>query len=261
MRDRFARSLPVDIFVGDSEPALPIESRPREAVTRATRASLIVLAVLMGGDLLFIALHLVHLQTSLLPSSRWSIAQDHGFAEMFQYLEYLGMCVALGRLFVTTRLRVMLCWMAVFGFLLLDDIGRMHERFGLAFAASTHLPALGSLRARDIGEVVFALLAGLVVLPLVVFGWLRGARPARAISTDLALLLVALASCGVGADFVHRLLAVTSMDVIAGLVEDGGEMFVLSIACAYISQWMTGQVRFRPARLLGLDLRRPATWS
>jgi hypothetical protein len=180
---------------------------------------------------------------------------------MFQYLKYLGICLALGRLFVTTRLRVMLGWVAVFAFLLLDDIGRMHERFGLAFAAATNLPAIGSLRARDLGELVFALLAGLVVLPLVVFGWLRGARPARAISTDLALLLVALAGCGVGADFVHRLLSVTSMDAIAGLVEDGGEMFVLSIACAYTSQWLTGQVRFRPARLLGLDTRQPATWS
>lgn len=261
MRARFARSLPVDIFVGDSQPAVPVESRPRDAVTRATRTPLIVLAVLMGGDLLFIALHLVHLKTSLLPSSRWSIAQDHGFAEMFQYIKYIGICVALGRLFGATHLRVMLGWIAVFAFLLLDDVGRMHERFGLAFAASTHLPAIGSLRARDIGELVFALLAGLVVLPLVVFGWLRGARPARAISNDLALLLVALAGCGVGADFVHRLLAVTSMEAIAGLVEDGGEMFVLSIACAYLSQWLAGQVRFRPAKLLGLDTKEPATWS
>ena len=260
MRARFARSLPVDLFVGDSEPALPIESRPSDAVAFVSRTPLVVMAVLLGGDLLFVALHLIHLQTSLLPSSRWSIVQDHGFAEMFQYLKYVAICLVLGKLFIKTRLRVMLGWIAVFAFLLLDDVGRMHERFGLAFAASTHLPAIGSLRARDVGELVFALLAGLVVLPLVVFGWVRGARPARAMSTDLALLLVALAGCGVGADFVHRLLSVTSMDAIAGLIEDGGEMLVLSLACAYTSQWLTRQVRFRPARLLGLDAKPPATW-
>jgi hypothetical protein len=247
----------VESFVADSNLTLPIES----PLTRASKTSLIVLTALISGDLLFIAAHLIHLQTSWLPSNRWSIAQDHGYGEVFQYLKYIAICLALGKLFVTTRQRVMLGWLAVFSFLLLDDAGRIHERFGLAFAAFTHLPTVGSLRARDIGELVFALLGGLIVLPLVVFGWLRGARPARAVSTDLALLLVALAGCGVGADFVHRMLSLTSMEVLAGLIEDGGEMLVLSCACAYMSQWMTGQVRCRPARLLGLDTRQPATWS
>lgn len=210
----------------------------------------------MCGDLLFLALHILHLQTALLPSDRWSITRDHGYAEMFQYLKYVAVCLMLWQLFLQTRLRVVLGWTAVFAFLLLDDVGRMHERFGLAFAAWTHVPAIGSLRARDIGELVFALLAGLIVLPLVIFGWVRGAQSAPAISTDLALLLFLLAGCGVGADFVHRMLAVTSMEVLAGLIEDGGEMFVLSLTCAYITQWMSAQVRFRPARLLRLDTGR-----
>jgi hypothetical protein len=212
---------------------------------------LALFALLITGDLLFIGLHLVHLETSLLPSNRWSIAQDRGYGEMFQYVKYIGICLVLGQLFLQTRLRVMLGWLAVFGFLLLDDSARIHEHFGMAFAAVTHLPDIGSLRARDIGELVFALLAGLIVLPLVVFGWLRGARPARIITIDLALLIVALAGCGVGADLIHRMLLLTSMNLLAGLIEDGGEMFVLSLTCAYIAQWTTWQVRFRPASLLG----------
>jgi hypothetical protein len=156
----------------------------------------LILAGLWCGDVLFIALHLVHLQTSWLPSDRWSIARDHGYVEMFQYLKYVAICLSLGQLFVRTHLRVMLGWVAVFAFLLLDDAGRMHERFGLLFAAVTHLPDMGELRARDIGELVFALLAG--------------------------------------------------------LIEDGGEMFVLSLACAYTIQRVIGPVQFRPAKLLGL---------
>jgi hypothetical protein len=210
-----------------------------------------IFSLLISVDVLFIALHLIHLQTSLLPSNRWSIARDHGFGEIFQYLKYAGICLVLWQLFFQTRLRVMLGWLAVFVFLLLDDGARFHEHFGLAFAAATHLPDMGSVRARDIGELVFALLAGLTVLPLVVFGWLRGTQLARAISVDLALLLVALTGCGVGADLVHRMLSLTSLDVLVGLVEDGGEMLVLSLTCAYITQWMTAQVRFRPARVLG----------
>jgi hypothetical protein len=211
------------------------------------RLAPIVLAVLVFGDFLFIALHLVHLQTSLLPSDRWSIARDHGYGEIFQYLKYIAICFALGQLFARTHLRVMLGWIAVYAFLLLDDAGRIHERFGLLFAAATHLPNIGELRARDIGELVFALLVGLIVLPLVIFGWLRGTPPAREISADLALLLLALGGCGVGADLVHRMLSLTSMDLLAGLIEDGGEMLVLSATCAYLTQWVTGEVRFRLA--------------
>lgn len=236
MRFRSARSSFVNFFVHDSEADVSTG-----ATLTLPTAPLIVLAVLMSGDLLFIALHLVHLHTSLLPSNRWSISQDRGFAEMFQYLKYIAICLALGQLFVRTRLRVMLGWIAVFAFLLVDDAGRIHERFGLAFAASTQLPDIFSLRARDIGELVFALLAGVIVLPLVLFGWLRGAPPARAISTDLALFLVALAGCGVGADLVHRMLSMTPMDAVIGVLEDGGEMFVLSLACAYLAQGMTSQ--------------------
>jgi hypothetical protein len=207
--------------------------------------------VLVFGDLLFIGLHLIHLQTSLLPSDRWSIARDHGFAEIFQYLKYIIICLALGHLYLRTQLRMLLGWLAVFAFLLLDDVGRIHERFGLLFAAWTQLPDLGELRARDLGELTFALLAGLVVLPLVIFGWLRGTAPARTISIDLALFLLALGGCGVGADLIHRMLSLTSMDVLAGVIEDGGEMLVLSLTCAYITQWVTTQIRFRPAKLLG----------
>jgi hypothetical protein len=219
---------------------------------------LIVLVVLVLGDLLFIALHLMYVETSLLASGRWSIAEDRGYAEMFQYVKFLGICLALGRLFVRTHLRVLIGWIAVFAFLLLDDAGRIHEHFGLAFAVWTRLPDIGALRARDIGEFIYALLAGLLVVPLVAFGWLRGAPPARAISADLAVLLIALGGCGVGADLVHRMLSATFMDVLTGLLEDGGEMIVLSVTCAYVTQWVPAadvqqeaQLRFRPARLFG----------
>jgi hypothetical protein len=217
-----------------------------------SRFALTLLAVLVFVDFLFIGLHLLHLQTSVLPSERWSIAHDHGFAEIFQYLKYAAIGLALGNLYLRTQLRVMLGWIAVFAFLLLDDAGRIHERFGLLFAAWTHLPDIGELRGRDIGELIFALLAAMVVLPLVIFGWLRGSPPARTISIDLALFLLALGGCGVGADLIHRMLSLTSMDVLAGVIEDGGEMLVLSLTCAYITQWVTAQVRFRPAKLLGL---------
>jgi hypothetical protein len=230
-------------------------STPREAA-RAFWTPLRVLSVLMLGDFLFIAAHLVHLESTLLPSIRWDISHDHGFGEIFQYLKFAGICVALGRLFVRTRMRALLGWIGVFAFLLLDDAGRIHERSGLALAAWLHLADFAGLRGRDIGELIFELFAGLLVIPTVVFGCWRSAQPARAISADLTVLLLALAACGVGADLVHQMLSATSMNTFAGLIEDGGEMLVLSLTCAYIAQWMSeaAQIRFRPARYVHIAL-------
>jgi hypothetical protein len=243
-----------------SDPAVSnrTHSTLRGDVTIASPTPLIVLAVLIAGDLLFVGLHLLHLQTSLLPSNRWSIGQDHGVGEMFQYMKFVFICLVLGRLFVRTHWRALLGWIAVFAFLLIDDAGRIHERFGLALAGWAHLPDLGPVRASDIGELVYALLVGLLALPIVAIGWLRSVPPARAISADLTVFLLGLAGCGVGADLLHRILSATVVDWLVGLLEDGGEMLVLSATCAYVIQWATAtdvrhesQIRYRIARLFG----------
>lgn len=231
---------------------------PRGDATVASRTSLIVLAILMLGDLVFIGLHIVYMQTSLLPSSRWSIEQDLGFPEMFQYGKFIGICLALSHLFLKTHWRVLLGWIAVFALLLFDDAGQIHERFGFTLATRLQLRDFGPVRGSDIGELIYLLLIGLLVVGILAFGWLRGGQLARAISADLAVLLVALGACGVGGDLLHQVLSATFMNEITGVLEDGGEMLVLSLTCAYVMQWTTAdvqhrsQVRFQPAGLFGL---------
>jgi hypothetical protein len=217
----------------------------------------LALALLIVGDLIFIALHLVHVGTDLLPSSRWSIERDRGFGEMFQYLKLAGIGLMLAHLFSKTRMRVLLGWMSVFVFLLLDDMGRIHEHVGLWLASWAHIPSFGPLRGRDVGEIVYSLALASVVVPLLGFGYARGSPTARAISRDLAVLLAALAACGVGVDLVHRLLSGSSANTLAAIVEDGGEMLVLSVTCFYVIQWVSSgaaqhepDVRFRPGALL-----------
>ena len=90
-----------------------------------------LLAALIGADLLFMVLHWLHVHTGLLGSELWSIGRDRGFGEMFQYLKYIAVMLALAQVFRKTRLPVLLLWIGVFGFLLLDDSMRIHERFGL----------------------------------------------------------------------------------------------------------------------------------
>jgi hypothetical protein len=181
-------------------------------------------------------LHWVHVHTGLLTSERWSIARDRGFGEMFQYLKYLGIMLALVQLFRKTRLPVLLLWTGVFGFLLLDDSMRIHERFGLGMVAWAHLPDFGTLRGRDLGELIYAALGAVVLTPILMLTYIRSSPTARAISADLLLLLIALLIFAVGGDTIHRLLSNTAFDSIAAIVEDGGEMLVLSLTCFYVSR-------------------------
>lgn len=203
-----------------------------------SRALFTLLAVLVAGDLLFISLHWLHVHSGMLSSELWSIQRDRSFGEMFQYLKYLGIMLALAQLFRVTRLRVLLGWIGVFAFLLFDDSMRIHERFGLHASAWLDLPTFGGMRGRDIGELLFAALVAAVLLPVLGFGYVRGSAVARAVSTRLAVLLAALVMFGVGGDVIHRLLSGTDLDVLAGMVEDGGEMLVLSLTCYYVAQWL-----------------------
>lgn len=194
-----------------------------------------MLAALIGGDLLFIILHWIHLHTGMLTSELWSIERDRGFAEMFQYFKYVGIMLALAGLFRRTRLPVLLLWIGVYGCLLLDDSMRIHERFGLDIAAWAHLHGFGGLRGRDLGELIYAALGAAVLTPVLVLGYLRSSPMARAICDDLLLLLIALLIFAVGGDTIHRLLSSTTFDALAGIVEDGGEMLVLSVTCWYVA--------------------------
>ncbi len=193
-----------------------------------------MLAALIGGDVLFMALHWLHVHTGLLTSELWSIGYDRGFGEMFQYLKYGAIVLALAYSFHRTRLPVLLMWIGVFGFLLLDDSMRIHERFGLGMTAWAHLPDFGGLRGRDFGELIYAAIGAVVLTPVLVLTYMRSSPMARAISADLLLLLIMLLVFAVGGDTIHRLLTNTMFDTLAALVEDGGEMLVLSLTCCYV---------------------------
>lgn len=225
----------------------------------AVRTPLIVLAVLIGLDLTFIGLHLVHAWTGLLPSSRWSIERDRGFAELLQYAKFAGVCLALGQVYLKTRMRSLFAWIAVFVVLLLDDSVRLHERAGLGLVAWLQIPGFGALRGRDIGELILASVAFVLVAPPLALGCLRGSPRSRALCADLAVLLAGLVACGIGVDVIHRLASASSLNLLAGVIEDGGEMLVLSLTCFYVMQWVSAHsledltVRFKPgARLAAL---------
>jgi len=139
-------------------------------------------------------------------------------------------------MFRRTRAVVYVGWAIVFAFLLLDDAFQIHERFGKWLSQEYSLPVAFGLRPDDIGELLFAAAIGVVTMLLIGVGFWWGDVDARLVSRDMALLVILLAGLGVGMDLLH-VIAYFKAPLLAQfllIVEDGGEMLVVSAMVAYM---------------------------
>jgi hypothetical protein len=194
-----------------------------------------LLLLLVAADLAFILLHVVYIETSLLRGRPFSLEADNGIPEAYQYVKQFWLVLCTAALFRRTRATVYVGWMLVFAFLLLDDAFQFHEHFGKWLSAQHALPVAFGLRPDDIGELLFAAAFGGVTVLLIGFGYWRGDSHARVVSRDMTILVVALAVLGVGVDMVH-VITYFKAPLLAQfllIVEDGGEMLVVSLMVAY----------------------------
>lgn len=215
--------------------AVASPSPPGELDAGLLAAARRLLLLLVAADLAFIVLHVVYIETSLLRGRPFSLEADNGIPEAYQYVKQFWLVLCMAALFRRTRAMVYLGWMLVFAFLLLDDAFQFHEHFGKWLAAQHALPVAFGLRPDDIGELLFAAGFGGVTAMLIGFGYWRGDSHARAVSRDIAILVVALGALGVGIDMVH-VITYFKAPLLAQfllMLEDGGEMLVVSLMVAY----------------------------
>jgi hypothetical protein len=191
--------------------------------------------LLICGDLAFIAMHVGHVTTPHLRGPHYSLETDGGLAEFYQYMKQFWIALCLATAYIQRRQLPLLCWAGLFGFLLLDDAVQIHERVGHLLGQRLGLPALFGLRPDDLGELMVAgAVGGTLLLTLAVTLW-RERGPALRISRDLLILTGILASCGVVLDVVHVVAYFRAPSVATALamLEDGGEMLVVSALTAY----------------------------
>ena len=186
--------------------------------------TVVVLGVLLGADALLIGLDLV--ASSAVPAL--DISRDYGVAEFVSYLKLLATVLLLLRA-RRTELRP---WAVVFGYLLLDDLLRFHEFFGeglvrLVDDPNRHL--VGGLRTEDLGELAVLTAAAVPLLALLAVNYARGSATTRRTDRTFALLLLLLTAFAAGIDLVDAAFPTSSLP----LLEDGGELVVLSLITSY----------------------------
>ncbi|MBD2089346.1 hypothetical protein H6F67_05705 [Microcoleus sp. FACHB-1515] len=210
------------------------------AMLNLSHWGVVLLFLLLATDVGFIALHLIHAHTSLLtldkmiPASVFSLETDRGYAELFQYIKQYWIVLLLGLFALRNRSLLYLSWSLLFAFLLLDDAAELHEKLGFSIGQKFAFGSLFGLRPTDFGELCVAATAGVCFFAAIATTHRRSDRAARKVSKTLAMLLLALVFFGIGIDMLHVVLMFTSLNSLLIVLEDGGELIVMSIITSFV---------------------------
>lgn len=126
-------------------------------------------------------------------------------------------------------------WLLLFILMLLDDSLKFHERFGSWVIEKFDYQPMFGLRAQDLGELTYVGIFGIILLFFLVGGYYYGDQKYRKTTIDLGLLFAVFLFFGIGVDMIHEFMdhnRYTLLTLI--LLEDGGEMVVLSLFVWYL---------------------------
>lgn len=201
-----------------------------------------LLYLFLVTDIVFIILHLLHayfinvyfpLYSDTLSNLDFSLEQDRGYGEIFQYIKEYWIAILLGILARQRRSILYLGWSLLFVYLLFDDALSIHETLGHIIADKLSLSAAFNLRARDFGELLVSAFFGLFFLILIGTVYRFSESTSRKASKYLIKMLLALAFCGIAVDMAH--MAIKSIpSFLLVILEDGGEMVVMSLIAWFV---------------------------
>lgn len=203
------------------------------------RLALWVFLGLLPIDFALIGLDLLHLQADAgraptgFKNLMFDMHVELGAAESFEYLKSAVTALAIGLLARRQRAPILWVLCALNTWMVLDNALAIHERLGMSLAR--HLLqglTLGLNRSRDLGELMAFAAAGGGFLVLLALSWRTAAPRARRAAMVLSAAPLGAALFGVGVDALHSSPWAKGLDVLAGVIEDGGESIMISLGCA-----------------------------
>ena len=198
------------------------------------RDALKLLIFFISVDFVFLLLHFLNDMDILLNSRLFSVEEDGGYSEMYQYLKWVLIIVLNIMLSLKTKAIGYLAWATFFLYLLADDSLQIHEKVGEFFAGFFNLSPFLGLRPQDYGELSVCILAGLIFSPLILWSYRSGSAEYKKVTLDLVMLIALLVFFGVFVDMLHVVIELGSkVTWMLGALEDGGEMVSTSIILWY----------------------------
>ena len=188
------------------------------------------LVLLLLADLVFLLFHLLHL-AQVVAEPLWSIERESGYSEIYQYIKEFWIFIVLFMLGLKEKRFIYVAWSGLFLYLLIDDSYALHEKVGNYLTNYINLKPVLNLKPADIGELLASAFFGVLLFGTLFILDLYSRPVEKFISRQLVLLVLALAFFGVFFDMLH--VAIHWGENIWGIIEDGGEMVVMSIILCY----------------------------
>lgn len=171
-------------------------------------------------------------------SQNWNfrLGTEGGYAEVVQHVQEYWIALCFAGLAWRSRNPIYLVLAVAFVYVLLDDAAEIHERGGLMLERTMGLQPLLGVRGQDIGEVIVSAVAGTLLLAAGAVAYRFSDARSRSVARFTLAAVFVLAFFGIGMDLVHQILAETRLAFPLEVVEDGGELLVMSaIAAAVIA--------------------------
>lgn len=218
-------------------------------MTRLLARKFSVLSLLIGLDLCILLLYAVNFFLDTF-SSPWLLIGDWSIAEILNYCKELSLFILALFLVQATRQPLFIAWGLIFIYLLADDALGLHELFGFLFRHLFPSVDVAGISSRNVGEFLFFALAGSVLLTFLWQAHRYSDAVFRLFTWSLLPWLGLLALFGVFTDAVHTLFMENPIsDFIFTLLEDGGEMIVLSVMLWKTVQFSGGVKGDHPSKL------------
>lgn len=216
-----------------------------------------LLVLLLAADIVFIAMHLVYIVLGV-GNVNFALTTEHGYSEVLQYMKAFWIGMALLWLWLgpgqgqgtegspRSGRHVFVIWGLLFFYLALDDAAGLHERAGQWMAQAWNLPVIAQLRSRDLGELIFAGGVAGTGLSLASLFYFRGDAESKRVSRQLIILLAVFGFFAVGVDMLAMQFKHPALDVI----EDGGELLVMSLILVFVLNLQRSDVASPQRRML-----------
>lgn len=195
-------------------------------------APAVLLLLFVAADLAFVALHVIN--DASIHDPLYALDVDRSYSDVFQQVKLFWLALLLGLVSIEKRIPLYGAWAAMFGYLVLDDAFGLRERAGAWIAAQVDAlsPPLG-FAGQELGELAAAAGSGGVLLAVIALLFRSSGWDARSVSKDLLLLFGVLVFFDVFFDPIQAITGLSWAHAVAIVIEDAGELIVLSLMVAY----------------------------
>lgn len=195
-----------------------------------TRSARILLILLLTTDLIFIALHVSYQWTGQPRHPHFSLSQDRGYSEIFQFVKEFWIATLLFYCAIAGKRALPAAWGMFFSFLLADDALLLHEHLSKKLDGYVGFVPMLGFRGQDFAELAILIPAGILLTAVIFLAYYISDKASRRDYSGFFYILALLVFFGGFMDMIHSLAASKVVAILFGTLEDGGEMVVVSLA-------------------------------